>query len=248
MGGSGKLTIETANTVLDRSYAKQHLEVTAGQYVMVAVTDTGGGMSAEVLQKAFDPFFTTKELGKGTGLGLSQVHGFVKQSHGHIKIYSEIGVGTTVKLYLPRDFSEALDEAVAPHREEAMLSQHKVLVVEDDQDVRLFVVNALREIGYIAIEAGGADAALLALDEHPDVSVLLTDVVMPGTNGRQLASKARERYPDLIVVYMTGYTRNAIVHNGILDPGVRLISKPFTMVELAREMLAAIKDGTSEHA
>jgi CheY-like chemotaxis protein len=200
------------------------------------------------MQKAFDPFFSTKELGKGTGLGLSQVHGFVKQSHGHIKIYSEIGVGTTVKIYLPRDFSEALDETVAPHREEALLSQHKVLVVEDDQDVRLFVVNALREIGYIAIEAGGADAALMALDEHPDVRVLLTDVVMPGTNGRQLASKAKERYPELIVVYMTGYTRNAIVHNGVLDPGVRLISKPFTMVDLAREMLAAIKDGTSEHA
>lgn len=248
MGGSGRLTIETSNTVLDRSYARQHLEVTAGQYVMVAVTDTGGGMSAEVMQKAFDPFFTTKELGKGTGLGLSQVHGFVKQSHGHIKIYSEIGVGTTVKIYLPRDFSEALDETAVPRREEDVLAQHKVLVVEDDQDVRLFVVNALREIGYIAIEAGGADAALVALDEHPDVSVLLTDVVMPGTNGRQLASKARERYPELIVVYMTGYTRNAIVHNGILDPGVRLISKPFTMVELAREMLAAIKDGTSEHA
>jgi signal transduction histidine kinase/ActR/RegA family two-component response regulator len=248
MNGSGKLTIETANTVLDRTYAKQHLEVTSGQYVMVAVTDTGAGMSAEVMQKAFDPFFSTKELGKGTGLGLSQVHGFVKQSHGHIKIYSEIGVGTTVKIYLPRDFSEALDETVAPHREEALLSQHKVLVVEDDQDVRLFVVNALREIGYIAIEAGGADAALMALDEHPDVRVLLTDVVMPGTNGRQLASKAKERYPELIVVYMTGYTRNAIVHNGVLDPGVRLISKPFTMVDLAREMLAAIKDGTSEHA
>ena len=212
------------------------------------VTDTGAGMTREVLEHAFEPYFTTKAEGKGTGLGLAMIYGFVKQSHGHIKIYSEIGVGTTVKIYLPRDFSEALDEATAPGREEDVLAQHKVLVVEDDQDVRLFVVNALREIGYIAIEAGGADAALVALDEHPDVSVLLTDVVMPGTNGRQLASKAKERYPELIVVYMTGYTRNAIVHNGILDPGVRLISKPFTMVELAREMLAAIKDGTSEHA
>jgi len=246
MGGAGKLTIETANTVLDRSYAQQHLEVTAGQYVMVAVTDTGGGMSAEVMQKAFDPFFTTKELGKGTGLGLSQVHGFVKQSHGHIKIYSELGVGTTVKLYLPRDFSEALDEGVDIHGEEAIHAHRKVLVVEDDQDVRLFVVNALREIGYEALEAAGAEAALRELEAHPDVSVLLTDVVMPGMNGRQLATRAKELYPELIVVYMTGYTRNAIVHNGILDAGVRLISKPFTMVELGREMLAAINEGAAE--
>ncbi|WP_198651544.1 CHASE3 domain-containing protein [Dyella sp. C11] len=246
MNGSGKLTIETANTVLDRIYAQQHVEVTAGQYVMVAVTDTGGGMTADVMQKAFDPFFTTKELGKGTGLGLSQVHGFIKQSHGHIKIYSEIGVGTTVKLYLPRDFSETLDEESFDRREDEQPARHKVLVVEDDHDVRVFVVNALREIGYTTVDVPGAEAALHAMDEHPDIKLMLTDVVMPGMNGRQLAARAREMRPDLVVVYMTGYTRNAIVHNGILDPGVRLISKPFTLSELGRELATAIREGTGE--
>jgi signal transduction histidine kinase/ActR/RegA family two-component response regulator len=248
MNGGGKLTIETANTVLDRTYAQQHLEVTAGQYVMVAVTDTGSGMTSEVMQKAFDPFFTTKELGRGTGLGLSQVHGFVKQSHGHIKIYSELGVGTTVKIYLPRDFSNALDDDAMPPSDDRSQANHKVLVVEDDQDVRAFVVNVLQELGYATVSASNADMALQRLDEEGDVDVLLTDVVMPGTNGRQLAARAIERYPGLIVVYMTGYTRNAIVHNGILDPGVRLISKPFTMTELGRELTAAIKGGASEHA
>jgi len=232
--------------VLDRSYAQQHLEVTSGQYVMVAVTDTGTGMTAEVMQKAFEPFFTTKELGKGTGLGLSQVHGFIKQSHGHIKIYSEIGVGTTVKLYLPRDFSATLSEDVASQEEETAEAHHKVLVVEDDQEVRIFVVNALREIGYATVEASGAEAALRLLEEHPDIHLMLTDVVMPGVNGRQLAARAKELNPRLIVVYMTGYTRNAIVHNGILDPGVRLISKPFTMTELARELMSAIRGGAGE--
>ena len=246
MNGNGKLTIETANTVLDRTYAQQHLEVTSGQYVMVAVTDTGTGMTAEVMQKAFEPFFTTKELGKGTGLGLSQVHGFIKQSHGHIKIYSEIGVGTTVKLYLPRDFSATLSEDVVSQEEETAEAHHKVLVVEDDQEVRIFVVNALREIGYATVEASGAEAALRLLEEHPDIHLMLTDVVMPGVNGRQLAARAKELNPRLIVVYMTGYTRNAIVHNGILDPGVRLISKPFTMTELARELMSAIRGGAGE--
>ena len=244
MEGAGRLTIETANTVLDRAYAQQHVEVTAGQYVMVAVTDTGGGMSAEVIRKAFDPFFTTKDLGRGTGLGLSQVHGFVKQSRGHIKIYSEVGVGTTVKLYLPRDFSDALDVDAAVQVEPLVPSQRKVLVVEDDQEVRSFVVSALQELGYATVAADGADAALQVLDAHADVSVMLTDVVMPGSNGRQLADRARQLHPALIVVYMTGYTRNAVVHNGILDPGVRLISKPFTMTELGRELLAAIKGDT----
>lgn len=243
MHGSGKLTIETANAVLDHAYAQQHMEVAAGQYVMVAVTDTGCGMSQEVMQKAFDPFFTTKDLGRGTGLGLSQVHGFVKQSRGHIKIYSEVDVGTTVKIYLPRDFSEVPEEHVVGQPEEALVTAHKVLVVEDDQDVRTFVASVLLEIGYVTVEASGAEEAWRALDEHPDIQVLLTDVVMPGTNGRQLADRARQRRPDLVVVYMTGYTRNAIVHNGVLDPGVRLISKPFTMAELRRELESAIHEG-----
>lgn len=248
MSGAGKLTIETANTVLDSAYAQHHLEVVSGQYVMVAVTDTGSGMSADVLQKAFDPFFTTKELGKGTGLGLSQVHGFVKQSRGHIKIYSEPDVGTTVKIYLPRDFSETAEPDVSASHDASLVSRHKVLVVEDDQDVRAFVVSALHEIGYATVEAAQPEVALRTIQAQPDISVLLTDVVMPGINGRQLAARALEINPRLVVVYMTGYTRNAIVHNGVLDPGVRLISKPFTMADLARELQAALQDGAARSA
>lgn len=246
MKGSGHLTIETANAVLDQAYADAHEEVSPGQYVMVAVTDTGAGMSPEVIKRAFDPFFTTKDVGQGTGLGLSQVHGFARQSQGHVKIYSELGVGTTIKIYLPRDASNKLDVEtgrVAP-LELPLAQRRKVLVVEDSVDVREFVLSALQDLGYETVEAESVSAALDVLAGDEQISVLLTDVVMPGANGRKLLEAVKESRPDMAVLFMTGYSRNAIVHNGVLDQGVRLLSKPFTMDELAREMRATIFNNT----
>jgi signal transduction histidine kinase/CheY-like chemotaxis protein len=241
MKGVGKLTIETANVFLDRSYADAHNDVTPGQYVLVAITDTGSGMSADVLSRAFDPFFTTKEVGQGTGLGLSQVHGFIKQSQGHIKIYSELGVGTTVKLYLPRDTASKEEQARPPAALDAPLQPpRKVLVVEDDADVREFVVTVLQDLGYQAISAANAESARSALAKDGHIDAMLTDVVMPGINGKQLVDDIRDMRPDMAVLFMTGYSRNAIVHNGVLDPDVRLITKPFTVDELSRELRAAI--------
>ncbi|GLQ89330.1 CHASE3 domain-containing protein [Dyella flagellata] len=241
MKGVGRLGIETANVILDRSYADAQGELTPGQYVMVAVTDSGCGMSPEVISRAFDPFFTTKDIGHGTGLGLSQVHGFAKQSQGHVKIYSEQGMGTTVKLYLPRDSSKDEEKPARPVVLTTPVSpQRKVLVVEDDADVREFVVSALEDLGYQAIAADDAESARALLMEDEQIDVMLTDVVMPGANGRQLFDDIRGIRPNMTVVFMTGYSRNAIVHNGVLDDGVRLITKPFTVDELSREMLAAI--------
>jgi CheY-like chemotaxis protein len=227
------------------------VEVTPGQYVMIAVTDTGRGMSEAVAAKAFDPFFTTKAPSAGTGLGLSQVHGFIKQSKGHVKIYSEEGKGTTVKIYLPRDMSKVLPEEIrraAPRALEVSAQDHVVLVVEDDPGVRTFTVNALRELGYEAIEADAAGTAQQTLLQEPRVTILLTDVVLPTGNGRELADALVKERPDLAVLYMTGYTRNAIVHNGTLDPGVRLLNKPFTIEELGRELRAILEDQRASRA
>jgi signal transduction histidine kinase/CheY-like chemotaxis protein len=245
MGRGGRLTIETANTELNRAYADAHAEVTPGQYVMIAVTDTGRGMSDAVIEKAFDPFFTTKPTGAGTGLGLSQVHGFIKQSKGHIKIYSEEGKGTTIKIYLPRDMSRvfaAETRSAVPRAPEFSPKDHVVLVVEDDPGVRSFTVSAVRELGYDAVEADTVGIAREKLLENPRVTIILTDVVLPGGNGRELADMLLRERPDLVVLFMTGYTRNAIVHNGTLDPGVRLLSKPFTIEELGRELHAILQD------
>ncbi|MBO9709012.1 MAG: CHASE3 domain-containing protein [Caulobacter sp.] len=243
MADGGRLTIETANAFLDKAYADAHDEVQSGQFVMVAITDTGSGMPSEVMERAFDPFFTTKGLGEGTGLGLSQVHGFLKQSHGHIKLYSELGVGTTVKLYLPRDVSGVtLDEPVARKPLATVGDGVTVLIAEDDPGVRVFAAGAARELGYRVIEAEGALLALEKLARHPEISVLLTDVVMPGTNGRQLVDMALAMREDLRVIYMTGYTRNAIVHNGVLDAGTRLLTKPFTLEQLDRELRDALAE------
>lgn len=247
MNGIGKLTIETANVFLDRTYTDAHSDVAPGQYVMVAVTDTGCGMSADVMNRAFDPFFTTKEVGLGTGLGLSQVHGFARQSHGHVKIYSEPGVGTTVKLYLPRDTSNHEETKAVCAADTPCVPQRKVLVVEDDADVREFVVSVLQDLGYEAIAAENAESARRLLDSDRKINVMLTDVVMPGVNGRQLYDDIRGARPDLPVLFMTGYSRNAIVHNGVLDAGVRLISKPFTVDELSRELRAAIVANGAVH-
>jgi len=218
------------------TYAVAHSEVEAGQYVLVSVTDMGTGMPADVIARVFDPFFTTKGVGRGTGLGLSQVHGFIKQSGGHVKIYSEPGVGTTVRLYMPRHIGVDTDldaEAPVVSAETAQAKDGEViLVVEDDEKIRYLSVEALRDFGYTIVQAGDATQALAILAVQSRIDLLFTDIVMPHMNGRQLADRARESRPDLKVLYTTGFTRNAVVHNGVLDPGVALIAKPFTIDQL----------------
>jgi len=234
MEGQGQLTIETANTFLDESYAAAHEEVVSGQYVMISVTDTGSGMTTEVREKAFEPFFTTKETGQGTGLGLSQVYGFIKQSGGHCAIYSEPGQGTTVRLYLPRHVGAVPPVAPAAAIVAGSGRGETILLVEDDADVRGFAADLLRDLGYQVLAAATGPEALRLLDDHPEVRLLFTDVALPGgMTGRQLADEAGERRPGLKVLYTTGYARNAIVHQGRLDPGVELIVKPFTSAALA---------------
>ncbi len=235
---SGRLTIETANAHLDDNYARARTEVTPGQYVQICVSDTGGGMPPETIERAFEPFFTTKEVGKGTGLGLSQVFGFVKQSGGHVAIYSEVGKGTTVKLYLPRHIGAA-EELRRPEAVETIpegRAEEIILVVEDEQRVRHYSVDALRELGYTALSAADGREALRLITETPAVTLLFTDVVMPEMNGRRLAEKVHAIRPALPVLYTTGYTRNAVVHNGMLDTGVAFLPKPFTIAQLARKI------------
>ena len=244
MPDGGKLTIETGNTFIDEEYAATQQDVTPGQYVMLAVSDTGIGMTAETMTRAFEPFFTTKPLGQGTGLGLSQVFGFVKQSGGHIDLYSKLGQGTTAKIYLPRYISMEVPQRVSARPASIPLGNDEmVLLVEDDDDVRSFVTSALARLGYRVFEASDATAALTILDTHPEIVVLFTDVGLPGVNGRQLADEARQRVPDLKILYTTGYARNAIVHHGRLDPGVDLLVKPFTIEQLGlklQEMLQRV--------
>jgi len=236
----GRLTIETANCHLDDAYASEHA-IQAGQYVMVAVTDTGGGMAPDVVAKAFDPFFTTKGVGKGTGLGLSQVFGFVKQTGGHVKIYSELRQGTSVKIYLPRFHgpAEPPRRSISDHTSLGSNSE-VVLVVEDDDQVRELTVEMLLDLGYGVIEARDGADALRTLDLHPEVRLLFTDVVMPGMDGRQLAEEASRKRPGLKVLFTTGYTRNAIVHNGMLDPGVNLLPKPASRDQMAAKIRSVL--------
>ena len=233
MPDGGKMTIETSNAYLDDVYCREQADVRPGQYVLIPVSDTGAGMSKEVIDRAFEPFFTTKASGQGTGLGLSQVYGFAKQLGGHVKIYSELGEGTTVKMYLRRH-AGALAPSVQRTTEPAQARTGEcVLVVEDDAEVRSYVVDALGALDYDVLQAAGADDALQLLQSHQTVSLLLTDVIMPGKNGRKLAEEARALNPSLKVLYMTGYSRNAIVHQGRLDPDVELIQKPLTSDQLA---------------
>lgn len=241
MERGGKLTIETANAHIDDTYAGEYA-IAPGQYVLIAVTDTGTGMTPDVMAKAFDPFFTTKAVGKGTGLGLSQVFGFIRQSGGHVKIYSEPNVGTTVKIYLPRSYGEqdAVERRITPEQTAAGAGE-VVLVVEDEERVRAFSVDTLRELGYAVIEAQSAADALRIIDAGQPVALLFTDVVMPEMNGRQLADKALVLKPDLKVLYTTGYTRNAVVHNGVLDPGTNFLPKPFTIDQLAMKVRQALE-------
>ncbi len=237
MPRGGKLTIETGNTWLDDSYAAIHAEVTPGQYVMIAISDSGEGMPENAVAHAFEPFFTTKPEGRGTGLGLAQVHGFVKQSGGHIKLYSEVGQGTTVKIYLPRSSQTDDLEPVAEHPKiEGDQRRACVLLVEDDEDVRSYGFEALQALGYRVFQAAEGQAALRILDAHPEIELLFTDVGLPGLNGRKLAEEARRRSPNLKILYTTGYARNAIVHNGVLDAGVDLLGKPFTTEALGRKL------------
>jgi signal transduction histidine kinase/CheY-like chemotaxis protein len=245
MPSGGKLTIETGNVDLDERYARTHGEVAPGQYVMISVSDTGAGMTPQVLERAFDPFYTTKGVGKGTGLGLSQVFGFVKQSGGHVKIYSEIGHGTTLKLYLPRHVGEA--ELVDRVRDDGLdlPKGHAgiiVLVAEDEAQVRRMTVEALCELGYTVVQAGDGAQALQQLRTQPRVDLLFTDIVMPDMTGRVLADKALEDWPDLKVLYTTGYTRNAVVHNGMLDAGVAFLPKPFSLEGLANKIADVLAD------
>lgn len=255
MPGGGKLTIETQNVFLDEAYLATVPEpVSPGQYVMIAVSDTGHGMDAETLSHVFEPFFTTKETGKGTGLGLSQVYGFLRQSGGHVRVYSEVGQGTTAKLYLPRFHGEVAAPVVAAQRPDVSLlrGDELVLVVEDDEGVRAYSSGVLRELGYSVVEAADGASALAALDQHPRVDLLFTDVVLPGgVHGHKLAAQVRERRPGVQVLFTSGYTRNAIVHNGRLDYGVELITKPFTYEELAvrvRRLLDAPRPNTEDGA
>ena len=238
MPEGGTLTIETANAHLDDAYAFANLDVKAGQYVMVAVSDTGTGMDRDTIGRAFEPFFTTKERGHGTGLGLSMTFGYVKQVGGHLKIYSEPGSGTVVKIYLPRTEGEAMqpsEPAIQPAS--AAGTGPVVLVVEDDPMVREFAVSACREIGCTVYQAGDGEEALRILAAHDDIVLLFTDVGLPrGMNGRQLAAIATGRWPRLKVLFTTGYTANAIVHHGVLDPGVNFIGKPFSIPALAAKI------------
>ncbi len=236
MGGLGKLTIEVANAHLDDAYAREHPDATAGQHVMLAVTDTGSGMTPEVMQKAFEPFFSTKPEGKGTGLGLSMVYGFIKQSGGHVKIYSELGHGTSVKLYLPRTLSQ--EDSLEPAQTAAVTGgSETVLVAEDDDQVRETVVAMLGHLGYKVLTARDAAGALAILQSGVAVDVLFTDVVMPGPlRSPELARKAKTLMPGIAVLFTSGYTQNAIVHGGRLDAGVELLGKPYTQEALARKI------------
>jgi signal transduction histidine kinase len=244
MPDGGKLTIESANASLDEAYAAQHVDVPVGQYVLLAMSDTGVGMPADVIAKAFEPFFTTKGVGKGTGLGLSQVLGFVKQSGGHVKIYSEPNHGTTIKIYLPRfkGSEEGLLPATPVEQAPAGQRHEVVLVVEDEERMLQLSCDAFRELGYTVLNASGPVAALRVIDAHPEITLLFTDVVMPEMNGRQLAREAILRLPKLKVLYTTGFSRNAVIHNGVLDQDVNFISKPFTIEQLAIKARGVLDD------
>ena len=247
MQGQGRLTIEAGNASLDDAYSLGHAEVTPGQYVMIAVSDTGCGMTDDVVQKVFEPFFTTKPEGHGTGLGLSMVYGFVKQSGGHIKVYSELGQGTTVKLYLPR--SVDAEHATEPLTLIPSLGgSETILVVEDDAQVRETVVDVLTDLGYKVLKASDAQSALAVVESGVPIDLLFTDVVMPGTlRSPELARRAKLAQPDIEVLFTSGYTENAIVHGGRLDPGVALLSKPYPREELARKIRHMLSNRRHAH-
>lgn len=242
MPDGGKLTLETKNVVLDENYARQNSEVKPGSYVMIAVSDTGTGIPANLLEKVFEPFFTTKEAGKGSGLGLSMVYGFARQSNGHIKIYSEEGHGTTVKLYLPQASGSGAEEHAGETTSYAgEHSDQTILIVEDDPLVRQYVLAQINRFGFRTLAAANAAEALAIVDGPERIDLLFTDIMLPGgVNGRQLASEAIKRRPQLKVLYTSGYAENALVHHGRLDAGVLLLPKPYVSADLARMLLTAL--------
>ncbi|MBN8896688.1 MAG: response regulator, partial [Rhodospirillales bacterium] len=250
MPGGGRLTIELSNQVLDAAYAAERSEVRAGEYVMLAVSDTGHGMTPEVLQRALEPFFTTKAEGKGTGLGLAMVFGFIKQSEGHLGIYSEPQEGTTILLYLPR----AHEQVSAPSRPVSGATlptgSATILVIEDEAAVREVAATMLRELGYRVMEAADGEEALRLFGRHaPSIDLVLSDVVLPGQlRGRAFAERIRALRPDLPILFMSGYTENAIVHHGRLDPGVSLLDKPFSRSQLARKIADLLQSARSGEA
>jgi len=244
MPNGGKLTIETANARLDGFYAAELRDVAPGQYVCLSVTDTGAGMSPAVRARAFDPFFTTKPIGQGTGLGLSMVYGFARQSEGHVGIYSEEGLGTTVKLYLPHYRGAAEEVAAAAATDGLAKAQagETVLVIEDEDSVRELVIEVLHDLGYRALEAGDGPSGLKILRSPERIDLLVSDIGLPGMNGRQVAEAAREQRPDLKVLFITGYAENAAMANGFLEPGMEMVTKPFAVDALAariRDMIGA---------
>jgi signal transduction histidine kinase/ActR/RegA family two-component response regulator len=234
MPDGGSLVLETSNVEFDEHYAEQHADARAGEFICIAVTDSGSGMSPDVVARAFDPFYTTKPVGQGTGLGLSQVYGFVKQSGGHIKIFSQPGTGTTIHIYLPRFFGP--DEPVAIEPEPLFsdaLNAEVILVVEDEERVRHMTVEALQGLGYVVIAAASPQEAIEGLMAHPHLHLLFTDIVMPGMNGRMLAERVTAMRPTVKVLYTTGYTRDAVTHEGTLDRDICFLAKPFTVDQLA---------------
>jgi CheY-like chemotaxis protein len=241
MPDGGKLTIETCNVVLDDNYAGMHSDVAAGNYVMVAVTDSGHGIPANILNNVFEPFFTTKDVDKGSGLGLSMVYGFVKQSNGHIKIYSEEGHGTTVRIYLPQVIGGIIQPVEEVNASGVEGGHETVLVVEDDSLVRTFVVGQINSLGYATLSAINAAEALLVIDSAQHIDLLFTDMIMPGAmNGRQLADAALQRRASLKILFTSGYSNEAIIHHGHLDVGVLLLAKPYRKSDLARMLRAAL--------
>jgi CheY-like chemotaxis protein len=241
MPNGGKLTLETRNVVLDENYAGMNSEVSPGSYVMIAVSDSGEGIPASLLEKVFEPFFTTKDVGKGSGLGLSMVYGFVKQSNGHVKIYSEEGHGTTVKLYLPQAAGGAPVLAADAGISGIEHGDESILIVEDDALVREYVVTQISGLGYQTQAASNAAEALVIVDGPERIDLLFTDVIIPGgMNGRQLAIEALTRRQGLKILYTSGYTENAIVHHGRLDAGVLLLPKPYLRSDLARMIRTAL--------
>lgn len=235
MPEGGRLVIETANARIDTLYAARQRDVRPGPYVCISVTDTGTGMSPDIVSRAFEPFFTTKPLGQGTGLGLSMIYGFARQSEGHAKIYSEPGRGTTFKLYLPRERGEAEEDETPPQLTDTHFAEagETVLVVEDEGVVRGLIVAMLSDLGYRALEAADGPEGLEILLSRRRIDLLVTDIGLPGLNGRQIADAARERRPDLKVLFMTGYAENAAIAAGFLEPGMTMITKPFAMEVLA---------------
>jgi two-component system cell cycle sensor histidine kinase/response regulator CckA len=237
MEGGGKLTIETQNVCLDEGYVKQHITVMAGSYVMLAVSDTGQGMDEETQKRIFEPFFTTKDVGKGTGLGLSTVYGIIKQSGGHIWIYSEVGQGTTFKVYLPRVDEEAQVYKPSQERQESRSGKETVLLAEDEEMLRNLIRQVLTSFGYQVLEAANGAAALVVCEQYQDpIHLLITDVVMPEMSGRELTDRLAGLRPEMKVLFMSGYTDDTIVRHGILESDLAFLQKPFTPHDLARKV------------